>query len=86
MICLPFFKRIAFKKARVAAVTATVRKIAIIIWNMIIKSEHYSSQRIIADQEKFRLKRLNQVQKNIHNLNLSPQEFEKLIRRCLRQT
>lgn len=83
---LPFFKRIAFKKGRVAAVTATARKIAIIIWNMIIKSEQYSSQRIIADQEKFRLRRLNQVQKNIHNLNLSQQEFEKLIQCCLPQT
>jgi len=83
---LPFFKRIAFKMGRVAAVITTARKIAIIIWNMIIKSEKYSSQRIIADQEKFRLKRLNQVQKNIHNLNLSQQEFEKLIQHCPPQT
>jgi hypothetical protein len=44
-----FFKRIAYKKGRAAAVTATARKIAIIIWNMItkkleyqpIKQEHY---------------------------------------------
>lgn len=53
---------------------------------MIIKSEQYSSQRIIDNLEKFRLKRLNQILKNIHNLNLNQQEFKKLIQRCLPQT
>lgn len=75
-----------FKKGRVAAVTATARKIAIIIWNMITRTEEYSSQRISADREKFRLKRLKQVQRNIHNLNLSQEEFEGLIQRCSPQT
>lgn len=75
-----------FKKGRVAAVTATARKIAIIIWNMITRTEEYSSQRISADREKFRLKRLKQVQGNIHNLNLSQEKFEGLIQRCSPQT
>lgn len=54
---LPFFKRIAFRKGRVAAITATARKIAVILWNMIVKTEEYSPQRIREDQEKLRLKR-----------------------------
>lgn len=37
----PFFKRIAYRKGRLAAITATARKLAIIIWNMIIKREPY---------------------------------------------
>ena len=37
----PFFKRIAFKKGRIAAITATARKLAVIIWNMITKAEPY---------------------------------------------
>ena len=36
-----FFKKIAFKKGRGAAITATARKIATIIWNMVIKQQHY---------------------------------------------
>ncbi|WP_375604981.1 IS110 family transposase [Flavobacterium davisii] len=36
-----FFKRISFKKGRGAAITATARKIAVIIWNMIVKKQHY---------------------------------------------
>jgi len=34
-----FFKRVAYKKGRGAAVTATARKIAVIIWNMCVKKE-----------------------------------------------
>ena len=37
-----FFKRIAYKKGRAAAITATARKLAVIIWNMIIKQEEYN--------------------------------------------
>lgn len=37
-----FFKRIAFKKGRGAAITATARKIAAIIYNMITKKEEYN--------------------------------------------
>ncbi|MBC7569638.1 MAG: IS110 family transposase, partial [Spirosoma sp.] len=37
----PFFKRIAYKKGRVAAITATAGKLAVIIWNMLTKEEPY---------------------------------------------
>ena len=36
-----FFKKIAFKKGRQAAITAKARKIAVILWNMITKNEPY---------------------------------------------
>lgn len=36
-----FFKRVAYKKGRGAAITATARKLAVIIWNMISKKEEY---------------------------------------------
>lgn len=37
-----FFKRIAYKKGRAAAITATARKLAVIIWNMIVKRQQYT--------------------------------------------
>jgi len=37
-----FFKRIAYRKGRAAAITATARKLAVIIWNMIIKKQAYN--------------------------------------------
>ena len=41
-----FFRRIAFRKGKAAAVNATARKIAVIIWNMVTKS-NLTSQKII---------------------------------------
>ena len=39
-----FFKRIAFRKGRVSAISATARKLAIIIWNMIVKRVPYKPE------------------------------------------
>jgi transposase len=36
-----FFVRINFRKGRVSAITATARKLAIIIWNMVVKGVQY---------------------------------------------
>ena len=40
-LLVSFFRRIAYKKGRAAAITATARKLAVIIWNMIIKKTSY---------------------------------------------
>lgn len=37
-----FFRKIAYKKGRGAAITATARKVAVIVWNMITKKCKYS--------------------------------------------
>jgi transposase len=39
-----FFKRVAFRKGRPAAISATARKLAVIIWNMIVKKTPYKPQ------------------------------------------
>jgi len=78
-----FFKRIAFRKGRVAAITATARKIAIIIWNMIIKNEPYSSHKLLTDNENYKKKRLRNIQRNIFSLNLSQAELRYLFERNL---
>jgi len=36
-----FFQRISFRKGRVSAISATARKLAIIIWNMVVKGTPY---------------------------------------------
>jgi transposase len=58
-----FFKRIAYKKGRCAAITATARKIAIIIWKMCTKKEEYKPMDESIYNEKIR----HQVIKNIQN-------------------
>ena len=74
----PFFKKIAFKKGRVAAITATARKLAVIIWNMITKAEPYKKNEIKESNEKSRRIGLRQVERRIHALQLSQSELEKI--------
>ena len=49
-LLVSFFRRIAYKKGRAAAITATARKLAVIIWNMIIKKTGYVSINSIYQQ------------------------------------
>ena len=39
-----FFARISHRKGRVSAISATARKLAIIIWNMVVKNTPYVPQ------------------------------------------
>jgi transposase len=38
-----FFMRINFCKGRVSAISATARKLAVIIWNMVVKGTPYEN-------------------------------------------
>jgi len=47
----PFFRRIAFRKGRIAAIIATARKLAVIIWNIITKKEPYKKELVLVNSE-----------------------------------
>ena len=74
----PFFKRIAFKKGRIAAIIATARKLAVIIWNMIVKVQPYHKNQVEVNNQKQRALRLKQLNKRLHALQLSKEELESL--------
>lgn len=71
-----FFKRIAYRKGRTAAVSATARKLAVIIWNMVVKKVPYlpPSQYLFLD-EKRKLKLVTRLRKNITKLELKPEDL-----------
>jgi transposase len=75
-------KRITFKKGRVAAITATARKLAIIIWNMITKIQPYNINEVQINNEKYKKMKLRQIQRNISNLQLKRDELTKLFERA----
>jgi transposase len=56
-----FFKRIAYKKGRGAAITATARKIAVIIWNMIVKKTEYIAVNTQEYIQKMKSKKIAQI-------------------------
>lgn len=69
-----FFTKIAFKKGRQAAITATARKIAVILWNMITKKLPYMPKTtyIFLDEKR---KQLALVRKKIAKFGLDPNEL-----------
>ena len=75
---MPFFKRIAFRKGRIAAIIATARKLATIIWNMFIKAEPYKRGNAEKSNEKQRAMNLKSLEKKLHSLQLSKQELENM--------
>lgn len=70
-----FFMRIAYRKSRLAAITATARKLAVIIWNMLTYKRNY----IPADQSeylnKIRGTQLKNLQRKIKQLNVKAEEL-----------
>ncbi len=70
-----FFKRVAYKKGRAAAITATARKLAVIIWNMIVKQVEYNP---IPDQDyKLLLKQraIRSIRNRMNRLNITSSEI-----------
>ncbi len=76
-----FFKRIAFKKGRIAAITATAHKLAVIIWNMITKVQPYKQNEPQRSTEKQKAGQLRQIEKRIGALQLNDDELKKLFAR-----
>ena len=70
-----FYKKIAFKKGGTKAITATARKLAVIIWNMITKKMPYQSKEkyLFLDQKRMQLSALR---KKMIKLGLDPNEHE----------
>jgi transposase len=66
-----FFKKIAYKKGRGAAITATARKIAVIIFNMISKREEYKPIPTIIQDEKTKRRIIAKTEKRLLKMGFS---------------
>ena len=71
-----FFKRICYKKGRTTAINATARKLAVIIWNMLVKEMPYESptQYLFLD-EKRKLGLVKRIKKQIAKFELQPEQL-----------
>jgi len=70
-----FMRRIAAKKGRSVAITATARKIATIIWIMLTKKVQYDYTVVAADQTILRNKKIKTLQRLIQELNIQSNEI-----------
>ncbi len=71
-----FFKRIAYRRGRQAAVSATARKLGVIIWTMITKKVPYSppTEYLFLDQKR-KLKMVSRIKKNIVKFGINLEEI-----------
>lgn len=65
-----FFSRIAFKKGRAAAITATARKLAVIIWNMIVKKQAYNVQNEVDYETRIRNQVIGNLKRKMKQLDI----------------
>ena len=70
-----FYKRMAYKHGKGTAVTATARKLAIIVYNMIQKKQSYRPEQLDQYQEKLRNQKIKHIQRTIRNLGISKEEL-----------
>jgi hypothetical protein len=70
-----FFKRVSYRKGHQAAVSATARKLAVIVWNMATKKVQYNPpvEYMFLD-EKRKLKLVQRIRKNIAKFDIKPDE------------
>lgn len=70
-----FFKRVAYRKGRATAVSATARKLGVIIWTMITKKVEYKppTDYLFLDQKR-KLKLVERIKKNITKFDIKPED------------
>ncbi|HVY76215.1 MAG TPA: hypothetical protein VG890_15405 [Puia sp.] len=76
----PFFKRIAYRKGRNAAITATARKLAVIFWNMITKNQPYLQYDTLTLTEQRKNAQVKDIKKRLFKLNLTQTEMINLFK------
>ncbi len=70
-----FFKRIAFRRGRAAAISATARKLAIIIWNMVVKAIPYSPPSTYEFLDQKRKRKVIEMKRLIHKFNITTNDL-----------
>jgi transposase len=67
-----FFHRINFRKGRLSAISATARKLAIIIWNMVVKNIPYNNPEgyLFLDQKR-KLGIVKRIKKQIDKFDIN---------------
>jgi hypothetical protein len=76
-----FFKRIAYRKGRNAAITTTARKLAVIFWNMITKNQPYLQYDALTLMERRKKAQVKNIKKRLFMLDLTETEMINLFKK-----
>lgn len=70
-----FFKRIERRKGRLVAIVATARKLAVIVWNMLVKKKPYAPMVPTEYLNKIRGYKIRNIQRQIRQLDIHEHEL-----------
>lgn len=70
-----FFRRIAFRKGRKVAITATARKLAVIVYEMLVNKESYRQEEVTKYEEKVRKQKVKHIQKTMKRFNIEADDL-----------
>jgi len=72
----PFFQRILYRQGRCAAIIATARKLAVIIWNMLTKKETYKPYDTTKIESQIRDKQIRKINKLMQMFKVNASEIK----------
>ena len=72
----PFFQRILFRKGRCAAIIATARKLAVIIWNMLCKKQEYKPYDNVKIESQIRDRQIKKINKLMQTFDVKISEIK----------
>jgi transposase len=70
-----FFNRINYRKGRVSAISATARKLAVIIWNMVVKKQPYRNKQDYEFLDQKRKRKVQEMRKLVHKFDIKTDEL-----------
>ncbi len=71
-----FFRRVAYRKGRNVAISATARKLAVIIWNMVVKKVSYQTDKVyLFLEQKRKLGIVKRIQKQITKFDIKQEDL-----------
>ncbi len=70
-----FFRRVAYRRGRKVAITATARKLAVIVYHLVTKGQAYQPLDLEKYQEQLRNQKVKQIQRTIERLEIRSEEI-----------
>jgi transposase len=71
-----FFRRLAYRKGRMVAIIATARKIAVIIYKMLMEGKEFFYEYALNETQHVKTAKLRNIVKTLKNYNISKNELE----------
>lgn len=70
-----FFKRIAYRSSRMKAITATARKLSVIVYKMLKNKEEFQKEKLEQNVEKTKAFQIKKIKKNMAKMEISLQDL-----------